>query len=87
MKRFEDFEKDDKSNWLTVNLTYFKPTGKYYSDIDHVQVPNDCSFYVRREYLYEYIDRLAGSESFTYVSLDSHVLGFPFMKVASKSQV
>lgn len=85
MKRFSEFELEEKTNWLSTDVTYFKETGKYYGELKDIPVPNNCSFYERREYLTEYIKRIPNHEVFTYVSLDSHVLGFPYMKKAIKA--
>lgn len=68
-----------KVNWLPVNVTYFKPSGKYYSEIDFL-LANDVSFYDRRKQLTEMISEKFPNSSFTFVSLDSAVLGFPYMK-------
>ncbi len=70
---------DEKQNWLTIDLTYFKESGKYYSDIMDILLPNNCSFYERRNFLSDYIEKEL-PKGYLYVSLDSHVLGFPFMK-------
>lgn len=69
-----------KANWLVVNVTYFKPSGKYYSEVDYL-LANDVSFYDRREQLTRLINREFPDSAFTFVSLDSAVLGFPYMKV------
>lgn len=66
-------------NWLSVDVTYFKPSGKYYSETT-VNLPNDCSFYHRREFLDEKLEEMFPETNFTFVSLDSGVLGFPYMK-------
>lgn len=71
----------EKVDWLEISLTYFKSTGKYYSE-DSVLIPNNLTMYERRKYLEEHISQIRGNEKFTYVSLDSNVLGYPFMRVA-----
>lgn len=71
---------NEKANWLSVSVTYFKPSGKYYSDIEFL-LPNDISFYDRRKQLTKLINGKFPNSSFTFVSLDSAVLGFPYMKV------
>ncbi|EOI00705.1 hypothetical protein UAY_01808 [Enterococcus moraviensis ATCC BAA-383] len=47
-------------------------------------MPNDISFYDRRIFLENYIESIDGNEPFTFVSIDSNVLGFPFMRVAKR---
>lgn len=74
---------EDKSNWLEIKLTFFKSTGKFYSE-ESVLIPNKLSMYDRRKFLGEYIESIDGNEVFTYVSLDSSVLGYPFMRCAIK---
>lgn len=73
-------EEVNKADWLPVSVTYFKPSGKYYSGVD-VLLPNDCGFYERRKFLDEYLNETLQNSSFTFVSLDSGVLGFPYMKL------
>lgn len=76
---------NEKANWLLVYVTYFKPSGKYYSEIEFL-LPNDISFYERREQLTEMISETFPNSSFTFVSLDSAVLGFPYMKVGESHE-
>lgn len=71
---------NEKADWLPVSVTYFKPSGKYYSETEFL-LPNDITFYDRREKLTEMINEKFPSSSFTFVSLDSAVLGFPYMKI------
>ncbi|EGO5261432.1 TPA: hypothetical protein IU311_003064 [Enterococcus faecalis] len=74
---------EDKTNWLEIKLTFFKSTGKFYSE-ESVLIPNKLSLYDRRKFLEEYIESIDGNEVFTYVSLDSSVIGYPYMRCAKK---
>lgn len=71
----------EKVDWLEISLTLFKSTGKYYSE-DKVLIPNNLTMYERRKFLEKHISQITGNKKFTYVSLDSNVLGYPFMRVA-----
>lgn len=71
---------NEKANWLPVSVTYFKPSGKYYSEFETL-LANDISFYDRREQLTEIISEKFPNSCFTFVSLDSAILGFPYMLV------
>ncbi len=74
---------NEKASWLQITLVYFKSTGKYYSE-DTVYIPNILSTYDRRVYLEKHIESIDGNAPFTYVSLDSNVLGFPFLRPAKE---
>lgn len=63
---------------LTVGVTYFKESGKWYSFREGILIPEDYDLIDRREHLTEYIKNSL-PEGFTYVSLDSEVLGYPYM--------
>lgn len=79
----EAFATADVTDWVSVTVTIYKSTGKYITE-EVVNIPNELSMYDRREFLDGWVRRYEGHEARHFVSLDSNVLGFPWMEPASK---
>lgn len=73
----------DKIDWLEVTITRFKSNGTYYDEFQ-LAVPNMIGMADRRAFLEDYIINGIDKPHYTYVCLDSGVLGFPLMVVATE---
>lgn len=73
----------DKIDWLGVTITRFKSNGTYYDEFQ-LAVPNMIGMADRRAFLEDYIINGIDNPHYTYVCLDSGVLGFPLMVVATE---
>lgn len=66
-----------RQDWLEITLNSFKESGKW--GYEHtVLIPNGISGYDRREFLEQHIKENL-SKGYYYFSVDSGVLGYPFM--------
>lgn len=67
----------NKQDWLPVEVNSFKESGKW--GYEHtVLIPNDIGSYERRQFLESYIKENLSRDKW-YVSVDSNVLGYPYM--------
>ena len=66
-----------RQDWLEIEVNSFKESGKWGYGYD-ILIPNNIGTYERRQFLEKYITESLPQDKW-YVSVDSGVLGYPFM--------